>query len=997
MATAGGNEQWVNGGPDSLYRAWYPEGGGNLLLKVGGNLTGDIMSMAPISLGRLTRSDVGHDTANVGDWLWRQGNNKTGSQAQSTAWWINFGTYIANMSDNGGADQMTGFTGFGTLGGGNLDIDVRGNAGISKPLGFGSQSLNGRSPGLVLAVGSTGRVGADGSLQLTGGGDLNLRVGGSLNGGSDVYRDHLNGALVNLRGHVQMTGAALGNLTLRYGIRSDSQSPSEVRALDALRSTSAIAAGGLSLLPGDATFSLATRGDLVLQDVGDPGRASQMNALAYERGGVYGVGQSWFSLWTERTAVDLFSSGGNLTPLTVTQETDMAAVYPATLRSVAANGSLYYGYSSAFNTDDKAMRALVLAPSTKGQLELLARDSIYGGGLSISRSSAAPDTLASILNPAYTGFINKIVVNGSGNLGSDGNVARWGLHPLFAFGPNTASMAWGDALEPARFYALDGDLLGVSSGRTLTMMGSNDPRYRQTYYEGAGPVWMLAGRDIVSSGTPLGGIFGGLSGTGEYTLSGNVFVHNNPNDISIASAGRDILFSNFSVAGPGTLELTAGRNILMQDKVSVTSLGGVAPGDIRPGASIVMQAGFGPNGADFLHFVQAYLNPANLVQPGEALSIQGGKVAKTYENELVTWLAERFGFVGDSAQARGFYAALPSEQQRVFARDVYFAELKASGREYNQQGGVRQGSYVRGRSAIAALFPEKDVAGNPITYKGDITMFGGAGVHTDFGGSIQLLTPGGGQTFGIEGNAPPASAGIITQGAGDISLYSLRSILLGQSRIMTTFGGSIMGWSGAGDINAGRGSKTTVVYTPPKRVYDYWGNVGLAPSVPSTGAGIATLNPIPEVPAGDIDLIAPLGTIDAGEAGIRVSGNINIAALRVVNAANIQTQGKSSGVPVSATVNTGALSSASSAGSAAAQAADSATRNQQAAARQARASIVTVEVLSFGSEPVQRDIEQTPKTTGYNPNSPVQIIGAGPLSDHAQASLTDEERRQISL
>ena len=206
-----------------------------------------------------------------------------------------------------------------------------------------------------------------------------------------------------------------------------------------------------------------------------------------------------------------------------------------------------------------------------------------------------------------------------------------------------------------------------------------------------------------------------------------------------------------------------------------------------------------------------------------------------------------------------------------------------------------------------------------------------------------------------------------------------------------------MGWSAAGDINAGRGSKTTVVYTPPKRVYDGWGNVGLSPSVPSTGAGIATLNPIPEVPAGDIDLIAPLGTIDAGEAGIRVSGNINIAALRVVNAANIQTQGKSSGVPVAATVNTGAISSASSAGAAAAQAADSAARSQQAAARQARASIVTVEVLSFGSEPVQSDVQQTLKTTGYNPNSPVQVLGAGPLSEHAQASLTDEERRQISL
>ena len=37
---------------------------------------------------------------------------------------------------------------------------------------------------------------------------------------------------------------------------------------------------------------------------------------------------------------------------------------------------------------------------------------------------------------------------------------------------------------------------------------------------------------------------------------------------------------------------------------------------------------------------------------------------------------------------------------------------------------------------------------------------------------------------------------------------------------------------------------------------------------------------------------APLGTIDAGEAGIRVSGNINIAALHVVNAANIQVRGE---------------------------------------------------------------------------------------------------------
>ncbi|WP_236408812.1 filamentous hemagglutinin family protein, partial [Pseudomonas gessardii] len=124
---------------------------------------------------------------------------------------------------------------------------------------------------------------------------------------------------------------------------------------------------------------------------------------------------------------------------------------------------------------------------------------------------------------------------------------------------------------------------------------------------------------------------------------------------------------------------------------------------------------------------------------------------------------------------------------------------------------------------------------------------------------------------------------------------------------------------------------------------------------------------------------------------------INIAALRVVNAANIQTQGKSSGVPVSAAVNTGAMSSASAAGAAASQAAEDAARNQQAAARQGRASIVTVEVLGFGSEPVQRREQEARRTPAYNPDSPVQVLGAGPLSEQAKAQLTDEERGQISL
>ncbi|MCE6978427.1 filamentous hemagglutinin N-terminal domain-containing protein [Pseudomonas frederiksbergensis] len=1004
----GENEKLVDGGTSSLYRAWYPELGGNLTLKVGGNLTGNSMDVVTSGSGRPNTGDWGYDTVNVGNWLWRQGNGgvATGGAAQPTAWWINFGSYTAG-AETGKADLMVGFTGFGTLGGGDLNVQVGGDAGVLNTLAGSTfnSNINPRSQGLVLAVGSTGRVAADGSVQLTGGGDLDLRVSGAINPASTIVVGHLNGAVIDLRGHAQLDSASMGGLNLHYGSRLNDQSPGETRAYDVFRATRGLAAGGLTLMPGDATFALSTLGDLVVQDVADPGRAPLMSGSAFTSGtGVQGLGRSWFTLWTEHTAIDLFSAGGNLTPYTQGVETDLAVVYPSILRAIAASGSLYYGEASKLGTGggvSDRRSALVLAPSANGELQFLAGDSIYGGDLTVTQTSASSTAMATPQRPAFVATtLGTVGVVGS-NLSETGNLGRptSNIFPLFTFGPDSAAAEQSANDNPARFYAVNGDLLAVSSGRAMTFTTPGDARLGQTWYEGGGPVWLMAGRDIVSSGTGLSGGQGGDSVVGAYTHAGNLFIHNNPNDISIVSAGRDILYSNFNVAGPGTLDISAGRNLLMEDKVSVTSIGAVVPGDSRAGASIVMQAGVGAGGPDYDRFVTPYLSAANLAQAGLGLASQDGKVAKTYETELVGWLATRYGFSGTPEQARSFYAALPAEQRRVFAREVYFAELKAGGREYNEEGGLRQGSYVRGREAIAALFPEKDVAGNPITYKGDITMYGGAGVHTDFGGGIQMLTPGGGQIFGIEGTAPPSTAGVITQGKGDIELYAKGSILLGQSRIMTTFGGSIMGWSAEGDINAGRGSKTTVVYTPPKRLYDTWGNVTLSPSVPSTGAGIATLNPIPEVAPGDIDLIAPLGTIDAGEAGIRVSGNVNIAALTVVNAANIQTQGKSTGVPMTASVNTGAITSASSAASSATQAAEDVARQQQAASRQNQASVFTVQVLSFGSEQLAptRDGASRAPEAGYNPNSPVQVLGAGALDESARQRLTEEERGSLTL
>src|SRR3546814_353999 len=180
-------------------------------------------------------------------------------------------------------------------------------------------------------------------------------------------------------------------------------------------------------------------------------------------------------------------------------------------------------------------------------------------------------------------------------------------------------------------------------------------------------------------------------------------------------------------------------------------------------------------------------------------------------------------------------------------------------------------------------------------------------VETQAGGNITLLAPYG--RIEVGGRAvtqPPERGGIVTRKGGDIRIIADKNIDLFSSRAFTLQSGDITMWTSNGDITAGVGSKTSV-FRPPL-VYNITndGLVSINVFGLQTGAGIGVLD------AGGtgnreesrLDLIAPRGEVNAGDAGIRVVGDLNIAALRVVGLDNIQVTGEATGLQEIVPVNT---------------------------------------------------------------------------------------------
>ena len=214
-----------------------------------------------------------------------------------------------------------------------------------------------------------------------------------------------------------------------------------------------------------------------------------------------------------------------------------------------------------------------------------------------------------------------------------------------------------------------------------------------------------------------------------------------------------------------------------------------------------------------------------------------------------------------------------------------------------------------------------------------------AAVETDQGGNVAIMGPGGNFIAGSvirtsvqvslkatsalaypNGSTPLANGtlgdadvsaftavplgyeGIITLRGGNIDTFTDGSFLLTQSRVFTMGGGDIVMWSSNGNLNAGAGPISSADYPPVTVEFSLDGTEQVNSAGSISGAGIGTFQASPSDPVSSIALIAPAGTVDAGAAGVRASGDVVVAAARVANADNFKAGGSLTGVPSASAV-----------------------------------------------------------------------------------------------
>lgn len=847
----------------------YPTDGGNISVSA----ADDIRSAAS---GQL-----------ISDWLWRRGpvGGTPFAPAVNTSWWVMFNDF----------DQ-----GVGALGGGDLSVtagrDIVNTSAVIPTTGR-----------LLVAAGGTPTA-AD--LVLTGGGTLKVQAGGNIVSG--VYEDDWGNASLT-------AGGALTSGT-------DSTFGQEISPATLSQITSSLPALSTEIYPilavGNGVFSVNARAGIALDAVVNSTTLPLTTANSSEnQQALPSSGDAAFYAYAPTanpSTLSLASAGG-----VVTLDKDPAGNLP--VAQLSANGVVYEfspnpgAYLSTFPTTlnvaalssdidlgDPVLAAvnpngvaITLFPAASGNLSMLAQGSINNDGqpYALALSQADPTQAPSAAAPASVAVFNGVVGT---------PLPQQPLHQ-------------GDA-QPINIVANTGD---IGSGSMVFPKAAN----------------VIAGNNITDlnySGTNL-----------------------NPADVTQIAAGAELSFSTptapvtnallpnnigIEVAGPGHAEVLAGGTINLGDSNGILTTGGLS--DTRlpvAGATLVVGAGLGTNTGGGLRqpayqaFISAYLAPNATTG-----------ASSSYATTLIDYMEA----LNPTANANVSYAtaltrfdALTPAQQLPLLAQVLSDELSATGLAHTLQGT----NYDRGYTAINTLFP-LSANGQPLVYQGDLNL-AFSQVKTEQGGDIDLLVPGGSVIVGYAN--PPASLstvkevvtsndltvpadvnlGLLVLGQGAIQGFANQDFDVNQSRILTLEGGDIILWASNGNIDAGKGAKSASGAPPPVIATDSNGNLFVDPSNAVSGSGIGQLLTVPGITAGLVNLIAPKGDVNAGDAGIRVAGNLNIAAVQVIGAGNITVVGTSTGVPTSeAGAFAGALSGANSLGDASKSAVDQLSQDLNSAA-----------------------------------------------------------------
>jgi hypothetical protein len=992
--TAGGQAGTISNFQEDLNAldpVQYSYGGGNVAIFAQGNIE-------HLGTGRIADSSKELPM----NWLDRRGwvdptdaefGTVDGEEISSTSWWVDFENF---------------FEGVGALGGGNVSLSAGGNIVNVDALVPTNERTTYQATPIIGGTSSVDSAATDQTTLELGGGDLSVIAKGNISGGV-YYVERGQGAL-EAGGSIVTNSArtALGETeqlnnppivanpttwlptTLFLGKGSFSVVATQDLLLGPVANPFLLPQSVLNGIddktyfstyaPSDVVDVSSLAGSITIRDQPDDGGIGNgttgsltdyLNQVQFATSSAYGSfafrSQPWLAII--ETEIPPFSVS--------------AGLMPATLRATS--------FSQDINLDG----TLNLSPSATGDVALDAEGSINGvqsnalnfstggaewGSSTINLSNANPASIPGPLTPLAFSYPDSGPLSGNWQVTSDtllGQIAQLFDESGSSQG-NFAVIQTKEELNgpgpihandplPVELYASTGNISGLTlfAGKSTNVFAGQDITDIAFYVENdtANSVTnVVAGRNIVlyDPNSPL---------RNDAQSGGNqlVLAPTNPTPSTGSPTAGDI-----QIGGPGTLEVLAGGNIafgVSSKEFSGTSVGITSIGNTRDpslpfgGANILVAAGItglsqlsdvAPNlsdsGITFAGFVSDYLDPAT-----------AGANAARYLPELGSMLG--ITIPADSmpediwnsllAANTKLSPAAQAEQKDLLALDEFYLVLRDAGRDFNDPESSFFGSYAEGYDAIQALFPGSQVGSGSSAgpWSGNISLATRL-VETTNGGNIDILAPGGSITVGLPADPQKPDQGILTEDGGNISIFALNDVEVGTSRIFTLHGGNEIIWSSIGNIAAGSGSRT-VHAAPPTRVLidpesaDVQNDLaGLA-----TGSGIGVLATLVSVAPGSVDLIAPVGTVDAGDAGIRASGSINIAALHVLNANNIQAGGTTTGVPVVAPPNISGLTSASSATAASSSAANSVAAGQQSSTQTQLAevpSLIDVEVLGYG-------------------------------------------------